>query len=180
LAFYNFVLGVFNLTPVLPLDGGRIMLQFIGNRIGMLRANRIISQLGIFIGYTYILLGFVQVILFPYNITLLCAGIYIRKKNKNIAPELAAAFHLALDGKNSPNRTRTLPIKDIPIPHETKVKHALERLSGDYFITYYIDGKKEHPLREQTLINHVFKHGITGTVGEMFTYDGVLKISSAQ
>jgi len=165
LAFYNLVLGVFNLTPVLPLDGGRILWQFLGNRVGILRANRYLKRLGIAVSYVFIFLGFVQVIFFPYNITLLCAGIFIRQKNKAISAELQAAFHLALDGKNSDERSRTLPVKTIHIPAETPIKHALERLAGDYFICYHI---KKRLLREQTLINHIFKHGITGTVEDIF------------
>jgi len=167
LAFYNLVLGVFNLTPVLPLDGGRILAQFLGNRVGILRANRFIKRLGCAVGWAFIALGMVQVILFPFNITLLCAGIFIRQKNKNISTELQAAFHRALDGKNAPERARTLPIKNLYIPAQTPIKDAFERLAADYFIDFYIDEKKR-PLREQTLINHIFKHGITGTVGETF------------
>jgi len=167
LAFYNVVLGIFNLTPALPLDGGRLALQFLGNRIGILRASRFITRLGIAISYAFIALGIIQAVLFPFNITLLCAGLFIKHKNKTIAPELQAAFHLAISGKNSPHRARTLTIKELPLPAETEIKHAFERLTGDYFITFHIDGKKEYPLREQTLINYIFKHGITGTVGEI-------------
>ena len=164
LAFYNIVLGVFNLTPVLPLDGGRILWQFLGNRIGILRANRIMKHLGIWVAWAFIFLGMVQVVLFSYNITLLCAGIFIGKKNKILSEELQAAFHLALDGKNSSQRARTLPVKEIHVSAQTPIKHALERLSGDYFIDFRI---KNERLREQTLIKYVFKNGINGTLEEI-------------
>ncbi|MCL1844654.1 MAG: site-2 protease family protein, partial [Defluviitaleaceae bacterium] len=162
LAFYNVVLGIFNLTPALPLDGGRIALQFLGNRIGILRASRIIKRLGICIAWVFILIGVVQMLLFPFNITLFCAGIFLRNKNKNIAPELQAAFHAALTGKES--RARTLPIKEVSLPAETEIKHALERLAGDYFIVFRVGtGEKKRPLREQTLLEYVFKNGMSGT-----------------
>jgi stage IV sporulation protein FB len=166
LAFYNLVLGVFNLTPVLPLDGGKILWQFLGNRIGILRANRYLKKLGVVVSRAFIVLGFVQVVFFPFNITLLCAGLFIAHKNKNISTEMQAAFHLALDGKNSEERARTLPVKTIHISAETPIKDAFERLAGDYFISYYV---KEKHLREQTLINHIFKHGLTGTVEDCIT-----------
>jgi len=164
LAFYNVVLGVFNLTPTLPLDGGRIALQFLGNCIGILRASRVIKRLGIFVAWVFIGLGVVQMVLFPFNITLFCAGVFLRHKNKNIAPELQAAFYAALSGKSL--RARTLPIKEVLVPPETEIKHALERLAGDYFIVFRIDEKKR-PLREQTLLEYVFKNGMAGTVGEV-------------
>jgi stage IV sporulation protein FB len=166
LAFYNIVLGVFNLTPVLPLDGGRILWQFLGNRVGILRASRYLKKLGMAVAWCYIFLGMVQAVLFPFNITLLCAGIFILKKNKTIQPELQAAFHAALDGKNSAERARTLPIKTIKISPETPIKEAFERLAGDYFIEFQMQ-KKQRPLRERTLLEYIFKHGITGTVGDI-------------
>jgi stage IV sporulation protein FB len=162
LAFYNFVLGVFNLTPALPLDGGRIALQFLGNRVGILRAGRLIMRVGKVVSCAFIFFGIIQMILFPLNITLLCAGILISKKNKAITPELQAEFHLALDGKNS--RARTLHIKEISISAETPLKHAFERIAGDYFIVFNVNEKK---IREQAIVKHIFAHGLTGTVGEI-------------
>ncbi|MCL2197893.1 MAG: site-2 protease family protein [Defluviitaleaceae bacterium] len=170
LAFYNAVLGVFNLLPALPLDGGRLLHQFLGNRIGILRANRFMLRLGVAVSRIFILLGIVQAVLFPFNISLLLAGIFIRKKNKTLPPELEVAFHLAIEGKNHINRARTLPVKEIKIPPDTEIKKALERLSIDYFINFYI-GEKKDLLREQTLINHVFKHGITGTTEDIICYN---------
>jgi stage IV sporulation protein FB len=167
LAFYNLVLGIFNLTPAMPLDGGRIVWQFAGNRIGILRASRLIARVGTAAGYAFIALGIVQVIFYPYNITLFCAGFFILKKNKSISPELNAAFHLAVDGKNSPARARTLPVREVFLPPDAPIKHALERIAGDYFIVFRIGEKKER-LREQTLIKYIFTKGITGTVGDLF------------
>ncbi|MCL2355827.1 MAG: site-2 protease family protein [Defluviitaleaceae bacterium] len=168
LAFYNAVLGIFNLTPVLPLDGGRILLQFLGNRVGILRASRFVKRLGIVVALLFICLGVVQAVLFPFNITLFCAGVFLLRKNKNIEPELQAAFHAALAGKES--RARTLPVRDITLPPETPIKHALERLAGDYFIVFHMNeesAEKKRPLREQTLIEHVFKNGMVGTIGDI-------------
>ena len=167
LAFYNLVLGLFNLTPALPLDGGRILWQFLGNRLGILRASRIVKSLAAGISHLFFFLGLIQIILNPINITLICAAAYIRHKNKDITLELQAAFYMALDGKNSTDRARTLPIKEIPVPADMEIKHALERLAGDYFIIFHIDGDENRPLRERTLLNHVFKYGINGTLGDI-------------
>jgi len=172
LAFCNFALAIFNLTPAMPLDGGRIVWQFLSNRIGILRANRFMIRVGIFTGVMFFALGIVQIFLFPYNITLLCAGIFVLKKNKSIAPELQAAFHIALDGKNSAARARTLRVKEIEISHETTIKNALEYLAGDYFTTFCI-AKKNSPtvkIREQALIKYIFSNGINGTVGDVYGF----------
>jgi len=163
IVFYNLVLGLFNLTPVLPLDGGRILWQFLGNKIGILRAARIVKRLGLVVGCVFIFLGMVQIVLFPYNLTLLCAGVFIMKKGRRAEPWMQAEFHLALDGKSSPTRVRTLPVKRISVPAEMPVKDAFERLAGDYFIEFCVD--EMQVVTERALLAHIFKHGLTGTIG---------------
>lgn len=167
-AFYNAVLGVFNLTPALPLDGGRIAWQFLGNRAGILRANRTLIKIGRGVGAAFIALGIIQALLFPFNITLLLAGIFILRKNKRLAPELQAAFHLALDGKNSPARARTLKTREITAAPETEIKHALEGLTGDSFTVFRAGEKKIH---ERALVDYIFAHGINGTLDSIMCYN---------
>jgi len=171
LAFVNLVLAVFNLLPALPLDGGRIIFQFMGNRMGILRAIRFMLRIGKVISIMLILLGVVQVILFPPNITLILAGEFLRRKNKKMQPELEAAFYRALDGKNSRLRARLLPTKNKNIPGTATVKQALELLQFDSFITFYIDAKKERPITEKTLLEYVFANGLNGTVEDINTAD---------
>ena len=168
LALYCLALGAFNLMPALPLDGGRILWQILGNKIGILRASRFVARLGLFVSGGFVLLGIAQVILFPPNITLLLAGAYLFWKNKKISPELHAAFHIMLGGKNSPARSRTLPTREISTSPDMSIKHALERLAPDYFIIFRIG--KRHPLHENTLMGHIFDYGISGTVKEIMCY----------
>jgi Zn-dependent protease len=165
LAYCNLALGVLFLTPAYPFDGGRILLQFMGNRVGILRTNRFIKKLSFVIGCVFLVLGIVQVLLFPYNIFLLCAGVYILRKNKAAAEELQTAFNLAINGKNSAERARTLPVKKIRVTAETPVNQVLERLAGDYFLDIFVDEKP--PLSEQAFLNHVSVWGTGGVMGDL-------------
>jgi stage IV sporulation protein FB len=167
LAFYSLVLGFFNLTPVLPLDGGRLTWLFLGNRVGMLRASRFLRRLGFAVAGLYFVLGLVQIVLFPFNFTLLAAAVFVWHRNKKISPELQLAFHQAIEGKNHPSRKRLVPEKIIFLPAETPIKCALERIPGDYFAVFEI-GEKKRLLHEQTLLDFVFKQGFEGTVSDVF------------
>jgi hypothetical protein len=126
----------------------------------MLRVGRIFSPV-------LILLGFVQIALFNYNFTLLLAGLYIRRKNSQMAPELEIAFHKALEGKNSPTRSRTLPTKEMVIPGTAEIIYALDRLRGDRFILFIVDGDSRCMITEQMLIKHAFHRGLAGTMGDI-------------
>jgi Zn-dependent protease/CBS domain-containing protein len=57
LGFLNILLGVFNLIPAFPLDGGRILQSLIWVRTGnRLRATRIAARIGM--GFAYLLIGY--------------------------------------------------------------------------------------------------------------------------
>jgi len=174
LAFYNIILCIFNLTPVLPLDGGRILQQFIANRFGVLRANRIMLMMGKIAGIIFIILGMIQVILFNYNITLLCAGLLIRYKNKGLAPHLQTAFYRAVEAKYIPQRERLMPYKTINIPSTATLKYALERIPLDYITEFLPDGDKTKAFSEKALLAHIFTNGLGGTVDDIYNAPGLM------
>jgi len=126
---YNMVLCVFNLLPVLPLDGGRLMQLFLGNRMGVIRANRVLLKIGPFFGGLLMCLGLVQAVLYPGNISLLCAGKYIRDKNKELPAMLYWEFVQGLKAKEG----RVLRVKKITLPKDMPAKQALEYLGLDYW-----------------------------------------------
>ena len=132
---YNAVLCAFNLLPVFPLDGGRLVQLFLGNRMGVLRANRLLLKAGPVLGGVLMALGIVQAVLYPWNITLLCAGVYIRRKNKQLAPQLYWECIKALQAKAH----RQLPTKKIILPKHTTLKQAVEYLRWDYFVEIQVE-----------------------------------------
>jgi len=170
LAFFNLMLCIFNLLPVLPLDGGRIIHQFLSNRFGMLRANRFMIKFGLCFSYIVIALGFLQVILYSYNITLLCAGLYIKQQNREMKSRLHLEFFPFLEAKKAPARGRLMPRRRVQISYDTTIKAALARLTMDHF-TDFANEKESRLLTEATLLEYVFAYGMHGTVGEAFYGD---------
>ena len=64
LAYINFLLGVFNLLPAFPLDGGRLLQSLIWLRTGdRLRATRIAARIGMLFAYLLIAYGLVTFLL---------------------------------------------------------------------------------------------------------------------
>ena len=147
---YNIVLCLFNMLPMFPLDGGRLAQLFLGNRIGILRANRVLLRVGPAAGLVLIAFGLLQLILYPWNITLLCAGIYIRRKNKELPTALYWECLQSLQAKAN----KVLPTKKIILPQDITVKRALEYLGWDYFAEIQI-GKKSY-ISEKELLAQLF------------------------
>lgn len=75
----NILIGIFNLLPIYPLDGGRILYSVLENTIGTFQANKIIIFLARLFSKVLIILGFIQVIIYPFNMSLLLIGVYIGK-----------------------------------------------------------------------------------------------------
>jgi len=166
LALFSLALCLFNLLPVLPLDGGRIFQQFLSNRIGVLRANRVMLRLGNILGLALILLGLVQVVLYNYNITLLCAGVYIRKRNKTLEPQLKLEFFRAMQGKSEQERARKMKIKTLQVPYSMPTKDALERLQLDYYIEFHLN-EQNSVVTEDALLEYVLANNLCGVVGDV-------------
>ena len=166
-AFYNMVLCMFNLLPILPLDGGRILHQFLSNRIGMRPANRLMTGFGLCVGIVLMLLGFVQVVLYNYNITLLCAGFYIKRQNVEMKSLLQMEFFKILSTKNMPAKARLMPVKIAHVSSETTLKRTMDYLRMDYFTVFYIK-ESEYTLHERVLLEYIFRFGLQGTVGELY------------
>ena len=67
----SLMLGIFNLIPVLPLDGGNILNAILIPRIGIVKAFRISNIISIIFCTILIFLGLYILIISRYNITML-------------------------------------------------------------------------------------------------------------
>jgi len=164
-AFYNLVLALFNLLPMLPLDGGRILGQFLSNRFGMLRADRIMRWLGRIFAVMLIILGLMQIVLYYYNFTIFLAGVYIWRWNKKIRPWQKMEFFRWMTAKQ--DRLRRMKVKRARVKETMPLAKAIERLRLDYYTEFYIRGEMPRVVGETVLLRHVLGNGLAGEVGDL-------------
>lgn len=154
----SIALGIFNLLPVYPLDGGRILSLTIGYAIGTLRANRYVSSVSMAVCYLLVALGIIQLSLFMGNISLLVVGIYIFKINQKETQLVAYNFYKTLIHK--PNN-KILKIRSIMVNKNTKLKTIIYRLGTDYYTILYIrDGDVIVAVSEDKVQNFIINKGI--------------------
>ena len=162
---YNLCLCFFNLIPAYPLDGGKILSYFLSNRIGIIPSNKVIFKTGKIFSGIVIITGFSQVILFPYNVSLLLIGLYMRKSIKKEYLEMTVAFYNNIFKFSKKTKIKkTLPVRHLMIDNETEIKLLLNKVCWDCYYIFQISGEgcTENIITENMLIKYVSEKGFYG------------------
>ncbi len=159
----NLSIAFFNCLPIFPLDGGRFFCYILGSKIGDLKASIILKKVSLFLSFILLLCGFIQIILYPYNITLLCLSLYFVKVNKS---EYIYQFYKAILNKEQYEKNKILKIKNILIDKDYLNKDIVLLISSDYYIiiNVSINGYIYYTITEKVFLNYIQKYGINGTI----------------
>lgn len=159
----NLSIALFNCLPIFPLDGGRLIFYILGKKIGTLNSSLILKKLSFILSIFMFILGFIQIILYPYNISLLCIAIYFVKINKR--EYIFNIYKLFIIKEKYPNN-KILDVKTILVSKNCSNKNILSNLSIDYYlkINVLINGKISYKLDEKYFIDYIQKYGINGTI----------------
>ena len=148
----NLILFIFNMLPIYPLDGGRLLSTVLSKKIGMISANTFLMITGrFFIGLIFIF-GFIQVILFPFNISLICLGVYLKKAATQHYKEISTALYtIILQGEKAQG---ILPIKLILVDEGYPTVKVINRLHHESFHIVYTmkDGEVINILDEKEIV----------------------------
>ena len=170
----NLVIGLFNLIPLYPMDGGSVLLVLLYSRLGSKRTIRVMRRLGSFI-----------------RVLLLLNGLYLTLRYKN--PSLFITIAL-LPGVQSVKRSvsrlnldalirrkerilkkKAYPVRHILVLKEVSLGEALLLLDYDQ---YHILHVADHQLQvlcqvtEQQLINAIMCQNAGKTMEEAFGLQG--------
>ena len=90
IAWLNLILGVFNLLPAFPLDGGRVFRSLLERRLDLLSATRVATRTGHFLALLFVAVG---ILVDPW-LVLIGAFVYFGAS----AEEAATIIHVRLEG----------------------------------------------------------------------------------
>ncbi|MHA1148076.1 MAG: site-2 protease family protein [Promethearchaeota archaeon] len=128
--FTNIILGIFNLIPAFPMDGGRVLRSILWQRRkDLISATKTASRVGVFFGYAFIFWGIAQIFLFGVisSIWLIFIGTFVISSAKNAFTQ--TLYQLQLSQINARDIIR---IPKVFIPYEMSIQEALHR----YFMVY--------------------------------------------
>lgn len=166
----NLVIGLFNLIPLYPMDGGSILLVLLYNRIGSRHTLRVMQRIGygirvllLFVGI-YILLVFQNPSLF-ITIALLPG---IQSIKRSVSRLNLDAF---IRRKERILKKKAYPVRHILVLKEVRLGEALLLLDYDrYHVLLVADGELQvlFHVTEQQLLDALMRHNAGKTLEEAF------------
>ncbi len=162
----NLVLGLTNLLPALPLDGGRILRALLSRRHGRARATKILSRAGAVVGGLVILLGLWAALNGVVNPMLFLSGVYLVYAALKEQETLAAACVSALHGRAERlRREGALPVRWLAVEKDTRAERLATRLTAG---TYHLFVMVDDDLRQVGTLDEgeVLRRTFTARIGE--------------
>lgn len=165
--FYNFILAVFNLLPIYPLVGSKLYIYIRGYFIGFLNASKEVLKVGKIFCIFIIVLGFLQTVLFPFNIFIYVVGVYLHRKPKDtIFSEMFLDFYQSLPEKYKSKNV--YKIKHVLVAKDTTLGDILNKISLEKYIisTIEINGTLSE-ISEKKLYNYTKAFPLTEKLHEI-------------
>lgn len=133
LAIVNGMLGIFNLIPGFPLDGGRLLRAAIWKGTGNLKkATYVASRVGSVVGIVFVLFGFLAVFrgFFVFGLWMVMIGFFLRQASS------ASYLHVVVEGALKGFKVRDAMREDfVAVPSHISIQNLVD----DYVFKHHLD-----------------------------------------
>ncbi|NLY43662.1 MAG: hypothetical protein GX066_06795 [Clostridiaceae bacterium] len=162
--FGNIVIGTFNLMPVLPLDGGRILKAVLTLKWGYVKAFYFVMKLTRCMSFIFFIIGIYVFYITRFNFSLLLIGTF-----------------LIFNGVYEQQNNRIILMKEIIYYKQKLIKEGLWQAKNMVVISDY----PAHKLLKNFSYNYFYlvtvidnKMNILGTLTEMQIIDGLIRLGT--
>lgn len=159
----NMFLGLFNLCPALPLDGGRILRAFLSKAVGYKKATRRAAALGKLIALVFCTVGLYQVYFQHSGANYIIIGMLLYWAARREGQLLLYAFmRYLVHKKEELSRQGVLPAQQIISRKDTLIKKILESTRPAYYLVVLVADERDHLIgmySESELIECYFEKG---------------------
>ena len=141
----NLILGLFNLCPALPMDGGRILRAILSGIIGYKKATARAAVLGKIIAVGLIIFGLYQIYFLHSGANYVLVGVLLFWAARREGQLLAYAFMRYLVNKKSElSKHGVLPSQQLISREDTLVKIILESTRPSYYLVVVAVDEADH------------------------------------
>ena len=136
----NIWLAIFNMIPILPLDGGKIINDVLKNRLGFGLATLYMQRLSVICLVIVMFLGILQIYCNKYNFSLLLIGIYIFTNMKLIGQKEEASMNIMNILYRCPKirKKKIYPARDLVVMQNAKITEVIKVMDFDKFHIIYV------------------------------------------
>ncbi|PKM77440.1 MAG: peptidase M50 [Firmicutes bacterium HGW-Firmicutes-15] len=141
----NLFLGIFNLCPALPLDGGRIMRAFLSAKIGYKKSTTRAAILGKIIALGISLYGLYLIYYHQSGLNYLAVGTLLFWAAHREGKLLAYAFmRYLINKKRDLAKNGVLPSQQVVSQETTQLKRILEYTRPTYYLVIMVVDEGDH------------------------------------
>lgn len=175
----NLLLAVFNMIPVMPLDGGRLIWVALSGKIGLFAATNCTYKISIVFSLGIITAGLILLLDESCNFSLLCIGLYIFFFLKSGKTEAALMNVKHVIYRRSRLLKRGIyPARDLVVIKSVHLCEILNNIDFDRFHIIYVlddDLKICSTFTEQQIIDNMLKYNADMTFEELISLDSSSK-----
>lgn len=169
LATINKYLFIFNMIPILPLDGGKILREILFKYFGLFRSDKYVRKISLILACALLLIGGV-VFKSTKNFSLVLMGIYMFSLSKSQRVEVAFMNMKHLIYRHSRLLKKGVyPVRGLVVTKMTYLNETLKEMDFDRFHIVYVlndDLGIERTFTEQEVIDGMIKYGNEINFGE--------------